>query len=173
MEFYYTGLNPDITADELDKIAVEQRGLVMSIGYGHACRGELPDELHGYRPRWIDRRGMGNHGSLVLTAVSEHAREMLRRGWVRYFELAYGLDHATAVRMTEATAVHRGREAAVIECVLLQISSRYVLECWKRFPGCGGGVYHWATHYGIDTGGCSAPRLDAVHSVLRKGGWIP
>jgi hypothetical protein len=172
-DFYDITIPDSITRDECDRIAVEHCGVVRSIGYGYACSGTLPERVHDYVPRWVDKRGMGNHGSLVLTAGSPRSRELLRQGWVRRLMTQHRLDRSSAVRLEEASRLRRGRETGVLSCVIVQIlAGPAALRAWESYPGRGGGVYHWANRWQIDTGGLSAPRLDAVAAVLRRGGWV-
>ena len=68
-QFYEVDANFfDTTTEELNRVALERGGVLKSIGYGYAVRGKsiLAPRPDGWSAKWINTRGMGNHGTLVL-----------------------------------------------------------------------------------------------------------
>jgi len=152
---------------ELDAIALNG-GRVGSVGYGFACCGELPAESHGYGFKWVDTRGMGNHGTLVLTSRSAHAAEYLRQGRVRQLMAAHDLTYAAADSLySAARGVRHGQEAEVLAYA---VATRDCRAAWQRFPGAGHGVRRWLSDWGMPETALTVPRLAAVEAVLAAWG---
>ena len=155
----------NLTRDELDTIAREKAGVVGSIALGYRLAGELPERLFDYSPRWIATRGLGNHGTLILTPRSRRAADQIRIGRVEALKRDHGIDNGLAVRIEYARrGVQYGRERRVIACLLANLGS----PAWQHFPGVGRGVWRWADRWAIDPCGCSAPRLEAVAEIHRR-----
>jgi hypothetical protein len=66
------------TTEELNRIALECGGHLVSIGYGYATRGKIENRVDGWSAKWINRGGMGNHGSLVLVGTTPLTRAFRR-----------------------------------------------------------------------------------------------
>lgn len=149
---------------ELDAIAL-RGGVVGSIGYGYTTRGETPADRHGYGFTWIDKRGMGNHGALVLVPRSQRAAEFIRQGKVALFMRDFGLDYQTADRLYSATrGVQRGLEhdvlaycASTLDCV----------EAWRHAPAATWRQRQkWEADWRMPHCSLSCPRWDAVLAVM-------
>lgn len=165
-EFYdYDFGISNLSRDELDAIAREKAGVVGEIGYGYRLAGELPERVYDYSPRWIATKGMGNHGTLILTPRSRRAAEQLRIGRVEALKRVHGIGHDLAVRIERARrGVKYGHEDRVIACLIENLGS----PAWESFPGVGRRVWRWADRWAIDPCGCSAPRLEAVAEIHRR-----
>ena len=152
---------------ELDAIALNG-GRVGSVGYGFACCGELPAESHGYGFKWVDTRGMGNHGVLVLTPRSQRAAEYLRQGRVNALMADFGLEYAAADALySAARSVQYGHESGVLAYA---VETREYSAAWARFPGEGCGVRRWLSDWGMPETALSVPRISAVAAVLAAWG---
>jgi hypothetical protein len=150
---------------QLNEIALNKGGVVGSFSYGYDLRDhDLPEAIHGYGCRWIGTQGMGNCGTLVLTAKSAQAAEYLRQGKVKAFMERYDLSYVEADNLYDATRCSYGLEDDVI---------RYALEnrhnpAWKNFPGVGRGVWNWHYDAKLPETGLSAPRLEAVDFIVSR-----
>jgi hypothetical protein len=163
-QYYDTDLGASaLSKQELDQIALAG-GRIGSIGFGYACAGELPAELHGYGFKWLDTRGMGNHGYLVLTARSQRAAEYLRQGKVGQFMADLGLGYQQADALYSACrGVRHGFEQEVLAYA---VETRECREAWARFPGAGRGVRRWLVEWSMPETALSVPRLAAVAEIL-------
>ena len=86
------------TTDELNHIALERGGRIWSIAYGYATRGRIEPRADGWSARWINTRGMGNHGTLVLVGTTPLTRAIRREGMIREWITA-GLTREQAERL--------------------------------------------------------------------------
>jgi len=156
-----------LSKTELDQIALAG-GKVGSIGFGYACRGELPAERHGYGFAWVNSRGMGNHGAVVLTPRSTRAAEYLRQGKVRSLMSEHGLAYSDADALYSATrGVKYGLEPEVLTYA---VQTRDCRQAWAHFPGEGRGVRRWLAEWTMPETALSVPRLAAVAAVLEAWG---
>jgi len=166
--FFRTDLGArDLTQKDLDLIALDG-GVVGSIGYGFAQPDHEIPARHGYGFRWINTKGMGNHGTLILTAKSARAAEYLRTGRIDALMGNHGIDRVLATRIEHARrGVKYGREHAVVQCVI-----DYAHVDWESFPGVGGGASEWARRWHIDAP-LSMPRLEAAAKIGQRLWGLP
>ncbi len=156
-----------LSKTELDQIALAG-GKVGSIGFGYACRGELPAERHGYGFAWVNSRGMGNHGAVVLTPRSTRAAEYLRQGKVRSLMSEHGLGYQQADALYSATrGVKYGLEPEVLTYA---VQTREYNVAGALFPGVGQGVRGWLALCSWPDTALTVPRLAAVAAVLEAWG---
>jgi hypothetical protein len=151
----------DMSRDDLDKIAL-RGGKIGSIGYGYAQWREEPAPRYGYGFRWINTKGVGNHGDLILVPRSPRAAEFLRTGRVEELMREFGISRILATRLDDARkGVKFGKESAVVKTVL---EGTHVN--WGSFPGVGAGAARWARRWGIE--GLSCPRLGAAALIGQR-----
>ena len=156
-----------LSQTELDEIALAG-GRVGSVGFGYACTGTLPAERFGYGFRWINTRGMGNHGSLVLVPRSQRAAEYLRQGRVRQLMADHSLGYQQADTLYSACrGVKYGQEAEVLAYA---VETRDCRQAWAHFPGEGRGVRRWLSEWDMPSSALSVPRLSAVAEILAAWG---
>lgn len=167
MQFKPTTLSvSDITSkQDLDNIALLQAGVVGSIGYGAQTHGSIKD-AHGYGFRWVNRKGMGNHGMLVLIAKNAEAANNLRLGRVAKIMADHGVSSTTAVALFDAAkGVKYGMEDSVIAYA---IATQDRMPSWRFFPGLGKGVWRWMAEFDMPASDLSAQRLAAVAEILNN-----
>lgn len=63
---------------ELDKLIIDTGNAIASIGYSSTTAGPVKDQ-YDWSFRWIDRRGMGNHGTLIAVPKSSRAKGVWRQ----------------------------------------------------------------------------------------------
>jgi hypothetical protein len=165
--FYQTTLGIDgATVEELNSCAL-RGGVWGEIGYGYACRGELPKERHGYTFQWIGTGGMGNAGKIVLKGRTPLAREYLREGVVREIMSRFpDLAYVEASRLADAARTTQyGREEAVQK---LAVETRHLVNAWDAFDDAGRPGYStdkWSKVWGIER--LSYWRLRAAQGLVR------
>lgn len=73
-----------MSPSELDRIAINNNGVVGTLTKGGPFRGALPDTpVHGYGFRWVNTRNLPDEGTLILTPKSGQALKCLRSGFVK------------------------------------------------------------------------------------------
>jgi hypothetical protein len=153
----------DMTPEHLDAIAL-QGGVVGAIGYSFTCNGSTPAPRHGYGFRWIDRRGMGNHGRLIMQGLTQRTRDLLWEGRRNRIMQEHDVDAETAERLLRCRARY-ARESSVIAAALATRNMN-----WVGYPGSGGGVRTWwlpeHPDIAVVVADLSAPRMDAVYAVV-------
>jgi hypothetical protein len=149
MNFY--DVDADLSAvpvEELDRIAIENGGVVRSIGYGYACRGQVvPSEE--WSGRWINRQGMGNHGTLILIPRTTRSRAVWRKGQIRYYE-GFGIPYYYASRMVDIRIPY-SHEQGVLDALKEILESPVLTSVMRRHPatyGSGSGRSEWRYAYG-------------------------
>jgi len=151
--------------DTLDRIALNG-GTLGAIGYSYATNSVTPPPRHGYGFAWIDRRGMGNHGRLVLVPRSDRAAEYLRQGKVKIFMEDYDLSYQEADALYSATqGVERGLESAVLDYA---IETRDCVYAWAHFPFEDHRVRVWLAEWSMPETSLSVPRIFAVAEIMRN-----
>lgn len=168
MNYYETDLNcKNLTHQELNKIALQNQGVVGLIGWGYQLRGELPGNLYGYGFRWVNSKGMGNHGRIILIGISREAKEYLRQGIVLGIMEDHGLSYAEADNLyTAAIRVRRGLETEVLDYVL---NNRECIPAWKAYPKYPDN--RWLKEWGMPHS-LTSTRLEAAYRVIKAWkGW--
>lgn len=159
----------NMTAAELDQIALEKGGVVGSIGYGYAVPGEVGELPGGWSARWVDSRGMGNHGTLILMPVTDRARAIAREGKIRAFQNA-GLSRVQAERLYRARARYKHELAGVLADILDNPAQVRAMLAHPRSYGFGSGRTEWLRSWGAVFGpeglGLSAPREAALAEMV-------
>lgn len=106
------GFSSDTTTEELDRIAVENAGVLWAGGYGYSCPKST--EVIPQAPEWgtrvINRQGMGNHGRIVLVGLTPRTRALMRQGKTRHLVEA-GIPEEVA---TVAVSMQYGMETEVV-----------------------------------------------------------
>lgn len=69
---------PRLTRDELDNLVLRTGNTIAKIGYTSTTAGQVDDQ-HDWSFKWVNRKGMGNHGSLVAIPKSGRARKIWRK----------------------------------------------------------------------------------------------
>jgi len=163
--FYETDLEVSrLSLEDLNRVALAG-GKVGSIGYGYARTCEIPPR-HGYGFTWINTKGTGNCGTLVMTARSREAAEYLRQGKVSLLMKEYGLEYSDADALYSATrGVRYGMESRVIAYA---VKTRDCGPAWDHFPAVGSGVWKWFREWKMPEMELSAPRLAAVAEILKR-----
>ena len=146
--FHYYHLRRDaFTAEELDQIALDG-GLVKRIAYGYTLRGEVDTDLPGgWSARWVDTRGMGNHGDLVLVPTDPRTRAIAREGRIRQY-MAAGLNRVQAERLHHCQARYKGELAPVLAEVLSDPAQVRAFMAHPQSYGWGSGRSQWQDHWG-------------------------
>ena len=107
MNFYETDQGAgEMTAQALDNIALDNGGIIDSIGFGYATRGKIPELQGGWSAQWIATRGMGNCGTLVLVPLTRRTRAISKEGKIRAFMRA-GLSRVQAERLHHAKVQYK------------------------------------------------------------------
>lgn len=166
-EFKKTNLGVTrMSAEDLHRIAIRDAGVVGSIGYGHAIRGDLPETRHGFGFAWVHTQGMGNCGTLILLARSDEAAESLRHGQVARLMRNYDLSYREAPTLYAiAKDIKYGLEDGVLSYA---VATRDCEPAWQHFPGVGHGVWRWHEEWNMPTTDLSAPRLAAVAAIIEQ-----
>lgn len=159
-----------MTAQELDRIALDRAGVVGSIGYGYAVPGEVGELPGGWTARWVNTQGMGNYGTLVLVPVTDRARAIAREGKIRAFERA-GLSRSQAVRLYRARARYKFELVGLLADVLNNPGQVRAMLAHPGTYGFGSGrsewLRSWGAVFGPDGLGLSAPREAALAQMVR------
>lgn len=169
--FYETdkGLSK-MTAQELDAIALERGGVVGSIGFGYATCGEVGELPGGWTARWIDTRGMGNYGTLVLVPLTARARAVAREGKVRAFMHA-GLSRTQAERLHRAKARYKHELVGILADILDNPGMIRAMLAHPGTFGFGSGRSEWLRAWGDVFGpeglGLSAPREAELAKMVK------
>jgi hypothetical protein len=147
-----------MSAQDLDAVAQDRAGAIGSIGYGHACRDHSVEDVElpgGWRARWIDRRGMGNHGTLVLVPTDARTRALLREGKVRAYQAA-GLSRAQAEALHACRASYKMELAPALARVLADPALTGAMVAHPGKCGPGSGRARWLAFY---AGAARSPEL--------------
>ena len=179
MPQFYTAAPSDsvYTREELDSAAEAGRPLC-AVGYGFACTDQTPEPQHGWRFRWINRRGMGNHGCLVLLPTDSRTWAIHRRGRLaRLRELLPEVSEAGLDLLDQAArGQEHGSEPAVLRAAwaLAGLAPDTLEAC----PGVGGGIARWrddarwesprAARIMSELPPLSCPRLDSAVGIARR-----
>jgi len=161
-KFYETDKNVgQMTIQELDAIALERNGVVGSIGYGYAARGQIGQLVGGWTARWIATGGMGNCGTLILVPQDARTRATAREGKIRAFVRA-GLTRAQAECLHRAKARYKFELASVLASILACKGQTRAMLAHPGTYGSGSGRGDWTRAWGATFGpeglGLSAPR---------------
>lgn len=168
--YYATDLGAsELSQADLDTIAL-RGGKVGEIGYGYATRGEVADR-HGYGFVWVNSKGMGNYGDLVLVARSKRAAEYLRQGKISIWMEAYGLSFQEADSLySVARETRHGFEPAVLKYCA---ETRDCWAAWAAAPAMATNRSRarWERDWKMPTSGeMSIPRWEAVRDIMEK--WL-
>lgn len=143
------------TAEELDRIAVENAGRLTSMGYGFSC--PKPTKQIPGAPEWgtrvINTRGMGNHGTIVLVGLTPRTKALLRQGKIKSLvdqgvpervarvaaSMRYGMEVEVANLATECLeavkqrGIFRGNSHREFnQWVGQAIADQYALSFWRK-----------------------------------------
>lgn len=150
-----------MTADALDKVALDDAGVVGRIAFGYATRKEVGRLAGGWTARWIATGGMGNAGTLVLSPVTARARAVYREGQMRAFERA-GLNRRQAERLYHARARYKHELLPLLAEVLVNRGMTRAFLAHPGTYGAGSGrgdwLRAWGAAFGAEGLGLSAPR---------------
>lgn len=164
MQFYEASLPDDVT--HLDHCALENGGVVASIGYGFATTSPYRI-VADWEIRWTNRQGMGNHGRAILIPRSSRSRALWLLGQIRFFRAA-GVPALYADRIARSRLRRRHELAAALAAVLAEpaFAARIAnVDMWDR--------HEWtrvAKAWGDvaqDIATLSCPRLDSLSAILR------
>jgi len=165
------------TREELDSAAETGRPL-RAIGYGFETNDETPEPQHGWRFQWINKRGMGNHGSLVLIPTDARTRSIHRRG--RLARLREILPSVSEAGLDLLDRAARGQQHCHEPDVLRAAWSLAGLApaTLQACPGVGGGIARWrdearwesprAARIVAELPSMSCPRLDSAVAIARR-----
>ena len=121
------GFTADTAAEEFDRIAVEEAGVLRISGGGYDC--PVPTEKIPQAPEWgtrvINRKGTGNGGRIVLVGLTPRTRELAARGKIRHLismgvakevavvaaSMQYGMERGVALLAVEAVDAVKARGA--------------------------------------------------------------
>jgi hypothetical protein len=162
------------TTEELNRVALERGGALRSIGYGYALRGKsiLAPRSDGWAARWINTRGMGNHGTLVLVGTTPLTRAFRREGTVREWMRA-GLTREQAERLYETSVKYRHE---LVETLARVLADKWMTRAFLSHPGIYGSgsgrtqwCRAWADGFGETKGvsSLSAPREAALARMVQ------
>lgn len=136
MAQFYAAEPLEQSVAELDDAALRNGGVLCSIGYGYAVtEWSRVTERGGWRLRWVDRRGMGNHGTAVLIPTDSRTRALWRDGQMIWFR-AHGIPERYLERMISCRESRRHELVATLAAVL---SDSTLVRAVLDFGQCGGG----------------------------------
>lgn len=170
-KFYETDKGvSNMTAQELDAIALKRGGIVGSIGYGYAVPGEVGELPGGWSAQWINTQGMGNYGTLVLVPLTARARAIAREGKVRAFQHA-GLSRVQAERLYRANVRYKFELVGLLADLLDHPAQVQAMLAHPGSYGFGSGRAAWLRSWGAVFGpeglGLTAPREAALAQMVR------
>jgi len=162
------------TTEELNRIALQRGGHLVSISYGYATRGKVEPRVDGWSAKWINRCGMGNRGSLVLVGTTPLTRAIRREGTVREWMRA-GLTREQAERLYFTPVSYRHE---LIDTLRRVLADRWMTRAFLSHPGnygSGSGRTEWCrawaevNGYGERKGelSLSAPREAALAQMVK------
>jgi hypothetical protein len=166
-----------ITTEALNHVALERGGVLKSIGYGYAVRGGksiLAPRPDGWSAKWINTRGMGNHGTLVLVGTTPLTRAIRREGTVRDWVRA-GLTREQADRLYSTPLQYRHE---LIETLARVLADKWMTRAFLSHPGnygSGSGRTEWCRAWAEVNGfgeiqgalNLSAPREAALAQMVK------
>ena len=176
-QFYEVDANFfDTTTEELNRVALERGGVLKSIGYGYAVRGKsiLAPRPDGWSAKWINTRGMGNHGTLVLVGTTPLTRAIRREGTVREWMCA-GLTREQAERLYFTPVSYRHE---LVETLSRVLADKWMTRAFLSHPGnygSGSGRTEWCRAWAEVNGfgetkgelSLSAPREAALAQMVK------
>ena len=160
MASFYDYEVKQFSLSELDSIALSG-GVVTRIAEGYARRADQKDQ-HDWSFRWINTRGEGNRGTLVLRPLSARSRAVAREGFVAMVQRLAGIERQEALKYVSASSgVQYAREAGVIRAVFALKSS----PAWEFFNL--SSVRRWAEEWKLDElRDLSVLRMMSVRAVV-------
>ena len=120
---------------ELDEAALRHGGILCSVGYGYGCPERTDTVYGGWRLKWIDRRGMGNHGTAVLIPTDARTRALYRDGQMCLFRRE-GVPERYLPRLVSCRISRKHELLATIATVLQDPA---LIRAVRDFGYCGGG----------------------------------
>jgi hypothetical protein len=156
---------------ELDEAALRHGGILCSVGYGFGCPEHTDTVYGGWRLRWIDRRGMGNHGTAVLIPTDARTRALYRDGQMCSFRAA-GVPERYLPRLV---CCRIGRKHELIATIARVLSDTAQVRAVRDFGNCGGGQGSggeracWSRKWSplVDDISLSEPRMCSLADVIR------
>lgn len=141
---------------------------IYSIGYGYTCSGAVPPK-GGWKFKWVNTRGMGNHGQLVVVPGDKRTYKIYQAGMF-WRAVEAGMTDTHASRWAASKA---GRKHELLGPTLSILNGpEAILIHWLAFPGIGPGLHlPWLTAgksiNGFDaTCQLSVPRMDSLADIV-------
>lgn len=162
----------DTTASALDDAALRNGGVLTSIGYGYTTSASETRIAHGWRIRWIDRRGMGNHGTAVLLPTDARTRAIWRDGQMIWFRRR-GIPERYIAPLIACRESRRHELVATLARVL---SDEHLVRAVLDFGLCGGGQglggerACWSRKWAplVDDIDLSEPRMLSLRAIVEN-----
>lgn len=156
------------TCKQLDTIALNGGKVAEAGGFSTDHRYETTEQ-HGYGFRWIQTRGHGNEGVLVLVPKNARAAELLRQGKVKKFMEEYSLTYQEADSLYDVVKeVKYGFEHEVLKYA---IATKDCSQAWKYAPKpTQSERSSWEEEWQMPHSDLSGPRWQAVTAILAK--WL-
>lgn len=138
-EFYKVCFDySDMSLSEGFEIWEKTEGVRTEIGYGHACLGGVTPGPH-WTGRWVDTRGMGNHGKHIILPVSRPARRLVRERQVEIWSSRYDVSYRQAARLYGWRGPYKYELA---EEIFAAVRDDSVHPAFRVFPGVGRGLHN-------------------------------
>ena len=166
-QFYETTCGYDgMTVDELDRVALEKGGVLGGIGYGYATLGNI-EPKGDWSAQWVNRQGMGNHGTLVLVPLSPRTRALRRRGIIQKWMEA-GLTKEQAEKLYHLRVSYKFELVKTLVEVLTDEGQRRAYLAHPGNFGPGSGRREWCERWDVVlTTKLSAPREVALVEMVK------
>ncbi|MCP4523716.1 MAG: hypothetical protein GY828_05895, partial [Candidatus Gracilibacteria bacterium] len=163
---YYT-LDTDYTSnyttEELDSRVMKGEFVLQSIGFGYECIGDDPKLPGGWKAKWINSQGMGNHGQLVILPSDDRTGKIYGYALEEKGRQA-GLEHDTASVWASAEI---GYKHELLEKIVETIKNEKLILAYLAYPGFGPGRNRdkWKKEFNISNE-LSAPREKSLASMI-------
>jgi hypothetical protein len=147
------------------QVVVEKGGILGSIGYGYSTCGS-PEPRHGWRLQWINRQGMGNHGTAVVVPDSIHARKFWRE--VKKKELIHmgGLTPTQAEKFLSARTQYKWELIGDLTAALADQAQLMAAAAYPGY-GAGSGRRQWVDAWSDPWSHLSKPRESSLVELIK------
>lgn len=147
------------------QVVVEKGGVLGTIGYGYTTCG-APELRHGWRVKWINTQGMGNHGTAVVVPDSANARKFWRECKKKQLIHLNGFSPIQAEVFLSARTQYKWELIGELSAVLDDPGQLAAAAAYPGY-GMGSGRRQWAEAWGDPWSHLSKPREGSLVELIK------